>query len=292
MSVARRLLALALLLGAAGAHAQSVTVVDDRGRGVTLVQPARRIVSLLPSLTEAVCELQACDRLVGVDRFSNWPARVGALPKLGGIDDAQVERIVALKPDVVLAATSARVVDRLEGLGVRVLALEARDHAGTQRVLERVAQLLGKPGDGDALWARINRRIDAAAARVPPGLRGQRVYFEVGGGPYAAGGVSFVGETLARLGFANIVPPSFGPFPKLNPEFIVRADPDIAMAPQESVAEMPRRPGWAALRMVRQQRLCGFSNAAYDVLVRPGPRLGEAAELMAGCVEAWTANPR
>jgi len=99
------------------AHAQ-ITLRDDRGAAVTLLAPPQRIVSLLPSLTESVCALGACAHLVGTDRFSNAPASVIALPKLGGIDDAQIERIVALKPDVVLVSSSARVTDRLEGLGL------------------------------------------------------------------------------------------------------------------------------------------------------------------------------
>jgi len=90
------------LLGAA-VHAAAIGVTDDRGRTVSLAAPPQRLISLLPSLTESVCALGGCARLVGTDRYSNAPAEVQALPKLGGIDDAQVERIVALKPDVVLA---------------------------------------------------------------------------------------------------------------------------------------------------------------------------------------------
>ena len=81
--------------GVAVATAAPVQVTDDRGRELTLAAPPQRIVSLLPSLTETVCELQACTRLVGTDRFSNWPAAVSALPKLGGLEDSQIERIVS-----------------------------------------------------------------------------------------------------------------------------------------------------------------------------------------------------
>src|SRR4029079_11359358 len=98
-------LAVAALLGRP-AVAQ-LALRDDRGVTVKLERSPRRIVSLLPSLTETVCALGACDRLVGTDRFSNWPDSAAALPKLGGIEDAHIERIVALKPDVVLASTSA-----------------------------------------------------------------------------------------------------------------------------------------------------------------------------------------
>ena len=278
------LAALALLCTAAAGAAPTLSVVDDRGLAVGFDRPVRRVVSLLPSLTEAVCALQACDRLVGVDRFSNWPAAVASLPRLGGLEDTPIERIVALRPDLVLAAGSARVIDRLEALGLKVLVLEARDLPDTRRVLEAVAQALGRPGAGLALWADIDRRITAAAGRVPPPLRGKRVYFEVGAEPYAAGESSFVGQVLARLGLANVVPAGWGPFPKLNPEFVVRSAPDLVMASQRSLAEMPARPGWSALAALREGRSCGFAPARFDLLVRPGPRLGEGAELIADCL--------
>ncbi|MCR5864302.1 ABC transporter substrate-binding protein [Aquincola sp. J276] len=275
---------LALLAGAAVAAPEAL---DDRGRPLPLeAPPPQRIVSLLPSLTETVCALDACGRLVGVDRFSNWPESVRRLPQVGGLEDAQIERIVALRPDLVLAAASSRAVERLEGLGLRVVVLEPRTHDSARRTMETVARLLGRPGAGQALWARVDQRIGAAAARVPPALRGQRVYFEVGSGPYAAGESSFVGETLQRLGLGNVVPASLGPFPKLNPEYIVRARPDIVMAPRASLDELPRRPGWSAVPAVAGRRWCGFDPQVYDVLVRPGPRLGEAAEQMAGCLQA------
>lgn len=281
----KRWLLCAIVLGAAALHAQA-RVTDDRGRAVELAQPPARIVTLLPSLTETVCELQACDRLVGTDRFSNWPERVKALPKLGGLEDAQLERIVALKPDLVLAASSARVIDRLEALGIKVLALEPRSLSDMQRVVGKVAAALGTPEAGEALWRRIEARIAAAASRVPAGQRGQRVYFEVSSSPHAASESSFIGETLARLGMGNAVPGSLGPFPKLNPEYVVRAQPDIVMAPQAELARMAQRPGWDRLRALSGQRHCGFPPERYDILVRPGPRLGEAAELMADCLAA------
>jgi iron complex transport system substrate-binding protein len=269
---------------AAVAAPAAVQVVDDRGHSVVFDRPAQRIVSLLPSLTESVCALQACGRLVGTDRFSNWPPSVLALPKLGGLEDTQVEAIVRLKPDLVLAAVSTRVTARLEALGLRVMALEAQSLPDTRHVLQALVLALGLPGQGDALWAQIDGRISAAAARVPPALRGQRVYFEVSSAPYAAGESSFVGALLARLGLGNVVPAALGPFPKLNPEFVVRSQPDLVMASARNLAEMPRRPGWSAIQALRQQRSCGFAEARFDTLVRPGPRLAEGADLIADCL--------
>lgn len=275
---------------AAPGSSAPITVLDDRGRRVTLEGPARRIVSLLPSLTETVCALDACGRLVGVDRSSNWPASIAALPRLGGLEDTQIERIVALRPDLVLAASSSRAIERLESLGIRVLALEPKGFEDTRRVLRAVAQALGRPGDGDALWARIDARIAAAAARVPASARGLRTYFEVSETPHAASEGSFVGETLARLGLRNVVPASLGPFPQLNPEFVVRAAPELVIGSARAIAAMAARPGWAALPALRERRACALEPERYEPIVRPGPRLGEAAEILADCLVALEAR--
>ncbi len=265
------------------ALAQPVQVTDDRGVVVRLAAPPQRIVSLLPSLTETVCQLGRCDRLVGVDRYSDYPASVQRLPTVGGGLDPNVEAIVALRPDVVLMATSSRVGDRLRALGVAVVALEPKTHADVQRVVLTVGQLLAV-SDAQKIWRLIDAGVSAAAQSVPASARGARVYFEVNQGPYAAGESSFIGETLTRLGMKNIVPSTLGPFPKLNPEFIVRANPDLIMVGQRSADGLAQRPGWAGMRALREQRLCVFPVEEANVLVRPGPRMAEAARIMARCL--------
>ena len=281
----RGLLATLSLVASLAAPAQT-TVVDDRGRSLTLARAPLRIVSLMPSLTEVVCALQACDRLVGTDRFSNWPEAVRTLPKLGGLEDAQIERIVALKPDLVLLTVSARATDRLEALGLPVLALEPRNWAETRHTVQRLAQVLGLPDAGTALLARTEARIEAAALRVPAAWRGRPVYFEVAAAPYAAGEASFIGELLMRLGLANVVPAALGAFPQLNPEFVIRAQPALVMASATALAEMPSRPGWRSLVALQRRQTCGFAPAPFDTLVRPGPRLADAAEAIADCLAA------
>ena len=284
------LVALGLLMaGLAQAQAQTlisapaIQVTDDRGRTVTLPRPPQRIVSLLPSLAEAVCALDQCHRMVGVDRYSNWPGSITRLPQVGGGLDPNIEAIVALRPDVVLMATSSRASARLESLGVAVVALEPKTHADVQRVLGKIGQVLAVP-DAQRVWRRIDAAVEAAAQSVPPAARGARVYFEVNRGPYGAGTSSFIGETLTRLGARNILPAALGPFPKLNPEYVVRADPDLIMVGARSVDGLAERPGWGSLRALREQRLCVFSPEESDVLVRPGPRMAEGARLMAGCL--------
>ena len=279
-TVWRSLLAL-LWLGASAAQALQVT--DDRGVTLNFAQAPQRIVSLLPSLTESVCELGHCGRLVGVDRYSNYPASLQKLPQVGGGLDPNIEAIVALKPDVVLMAKSSRGGERLEALGLKVLALEPKTHADVQRVLLKLGQLLEVP-DAQRVWRAMDAGVSAAAQSLPARLRGTRVYFEVNQGPYAASEASFIGETLTRLGVTNIVPAKLGPFPKLNPEYIVRANPDLIMVGQDSAEGLAQRPGWSSIRAVREHRVCVFPAEQANVLVRPGPRMAEAARLMARCL--------
>ena len=264
--------------------AQALEVTDDRGVTVHLAKPPQRIVSLLPSLTESVCELGQCARLVGVDRYSNFPQSVRSLPQLGGGLDPNVEMIVSLKPDVVLMAKSSRAGERLEALGLKVVALEPKTHADVQRVLLKLGQVLEVP-DAARIWRAIDAGVSAAAQSLPASVGGTKVYFEVNQGPYAAGESSFIGQTLTRLGVKNIVPAKLGPFPKLNPEFIVRANPDVILIGQRSADGLMSRPGWQSIRALREQRVCIFPADVSDVLVRPGPRMAEAARVMAQCLE-------
>ncbi|WP_029524507.1 ABC transporter substrate-binding protein [Polaromonas glacialis] len=266
------------------AHALQIT--DDRGVTVTFAQSPQRIVSVLPSLTEGVCALEQCHRIVGVDRYSNHPASIRRLPVVGGGLDPNIEAIVALKPDVVLLAVSARVSERLESLGIKVLALEPKNHADVRRVLKKLGALLDIPDavGADRLWRVIDASVEAAAQSLSPQAKNTRVYFEVSRGPYAAGEASFIGETLARLGVKNIIPAALGPFPRINPEFVVRANPDLIMAGNRSMQAMASYPGWSNIKAVKEQRICVYSAEESDVVVRPGPRMAEAARIMAQCI--------
>ena len=271
--------------------AQAVTVLDDRQQKVQIDQAPQRIVSLLPSLTETVCALNQCHKLVGLDRYSNWPESVKSVPRVGGGLDPNIESIVALKPDLVLAAGSTRGADRLQALGLNVLRLEPRNHADALRVWRTVAQVLHVPAaDSERVWQSIQAGLQAAVQSLSPAARQQRVYFEVSPAPYGASESSFMGETLSRMGVANILPASMGPFPQVNPEWVVQARPDVIIAGDSSRASMLQRPGWSRLPAMQGQRLCVFKQGDSDMLVRAGPRMAEGAQLMADCLNRAAAQ--
>ena len=152
------LLLLMSSLAQAQTPAQGVQITDDRGRVVALPQPPQRIVTLLPSLAETVCALGACQRLVGVDRYTNWPDSVKQLPQVGGGIDPNIEAIVALRPDVVLMATSSRAAERLRPAdgGCGRTADRDRDGRSAHKLLERhmrISLLL------DRLAARLSGKV-------------------------------------------------------------------------------------------------------------------------------------
>lgn len=277
--------ALALPAGAQTQAEAAYAVTDMRGQTVRLARAPQRIVSLLPSLTESVCALGACARIVGVDEQSNHPPEVASLPRLGRTFAPQVEAIVRLRPDVVLMAYSAPVAAQLQRFGIPVLALDAHDMAQMQEVLRRLDALL-RTQAADALMARMQAQVQqqasALAAKAPAG---QRVYFEVDATPYAAGPDSFIGQLLQRLGARNVLPGSLGPFPRITPEYVLRQQPDLIIhTPQTTSASLSARPGWSHIPAVRTGRICMLDPAEVDQVSRPGPRLGEAAKALARCL--------
>ncbi len=266
----------------------SFSLTDDRGRVVVIDKAPQRVVTLLPSLGEIVCELKACERLVGVDRYSNWPERVKSLPKLGGLDDTQLESLVKLKPDLVLLARSSRVTQRLEAMGIQVVALEPQNQADMQRVIQLIAgalHLSNAPDRSAMLWQSIQRKLDAAAAHVPKSAQGARIYFEAGSGYFAAGEASYIGETLKRLGLVNVVGANMGAFPQVNPEFVVKANPQIIFMGERATTDLQARPGWGRIEALQQHKICSFTPVQSDIIVRSGPRIPEAAELMVACLQ-------
>lgn len=272
-------------LSATAATAAPIAVQDDRGATVALPAPPQRIVSLLPSLTESVCALGACARLVATDRWSNWPAPVAQLPKLGGLEDANVERIVAMRPDLVLLAPSSRLSVRLRALGLPVAELDATELGQVRRVLDKVAALIGQPQAAAVQWQRMQDELRLARMAVPERARGLPVYVEISSAPYAASESSYIGELLRQLGARNVVPAALGPFPKLNPEFVVKARPALIVVSASERDGLSARPGWSSLEALRQGRVCALSSGDMDVLSRPGPRVGQAAMVLAHCLQ-------
>lgn len=267
-----------------------ITLKDDRGVSVSLPASPQRIVSLAPALSESLCALGGCARIVATDRYSNYPAQLLRTPKVGEITSPDIDAIVALKPDLVLIGYVPRIAERLQARGLKVLLLEQRNQRDVQRALGVLGRLLGLR-DPDAAWREIDARIARAAQSVPAAARGLSFYYEFESSLYAASEASFIGESLARLGARNIVPARLGLFPRLSPEYVPRADPEVIMVSRRDALSLPKRAGWQQIRAVREQRICWLPDEDVEILARPGPRLGEAAEILARCLRAAASGP-
>ncbi|MEB3328137.1 MAG: helical backbone metal receptor [Candidatus Sericytochromatia bacterium] len=247
------------------------------GAGAASPPPARRILSLGPSLTEMVYALGLEGRLVGRTSLCNHPAAAVRVPAVGAVSGWNEERVVALAPDVILALEGARgPVERLARLtGARLVVLPTESLQDVGRNMCRIAALAGVGARGEQWAARLARELGvrrARAARRPH----PSVFYMVWDEPLmAAGPRSYLGDLIAVAGGRNVVPDSVrASYPTFGWEALVAADPEVVLAPQERAPALARlatrHPG---VRAVQAGRLHTLPD---DLVSRPGPRVLEA----------------
>lgn len=287
-ALARATFALAVV--AFGAVLAQGRVVDDLNREVVLDAPPLRIVTMVPTHTETVCALGACDRLVGVDSFSNVPAEVTRLPDLGSAFDADLEALIALEPDLVLTDEYSGLAEALAPLRIAVYAGTPQTVAEVWTTTEALAVLLGLESEAALLVGRAQGRVEALSESVA-GLPAPRVFVELDATPYSVGPGSYLGELLTLARADNIVPARLGDFPQVDPELVVAEDPQVMIlldAPYgESAETVAARPGWGALSAVRDGAVIELDQASVDLLTRAGPRLPDALELLIELLEEF-----
>ena len=239
-------LLVAFALSAALAADYPVTVVDDLGREITLSAAPERIVSMAPSHTEATCALAACDLLVGVDTWSNWPASVSQLPRLGDAFAPDMESLVALQPDLVLVDEYSGMHEPLTELGMTVYAGTPQTLAETFEYFELLGRMLDRETEATNLVGRLQGELDGVAA-ILEGVEGPTVFLELDPTPYSAGPNSYMGELLTLAGGVNVLDESLGDFPQVDPEYVVAADPDVILLTDApfgvTAADVAARPG-------------------------------------------------
>ncbi|HEX6738760.1 MAG TPA: cobalamin-binding protein [Vicinamibacteria bacterium] len=271
--------------GTPRATAYPLTVRDDAGREVTLPARPRRFISLAPSNTEILYALGLGDRVVGVDRFSDYPEAARARPQIGGFATTNIEEVVALAPDLVLA-TGIHAPDylaTLAGKGLRVVVLSPPDLPG---VLANIS-LVGRLADENAAAAALRAGLEARLAAVDTRLRGAparpRVFLELDPTDFfTAGPRSFQDDLIGRAGGANIAADAATPFPQLSPEAIIARDPEVIVLTDAVLGATPdavrARPGWAGISAVRDGRIVAIDPSLAS---RPGPRVFDALEQLA-----------
>ena len=284
----KRLLAALWVLGVALATGYPLVVTDDLGRKVTIPAEPERIVVMLPSATETVCALGACDKIVATDNYSNWPEAVKKLPKAGGLYDPNVELIVSLKPDLVIASKYGKLVDRLEKAGIPAYAVKTETFEDIFETARKLGLVLNREAQAEALVARIQSEVYRLESMAAKAKTRPTVYYEIDATPYTVGPDSFIGVLIRKARGKNIVPPELGLFPKISPEFVVEKDPEVIVlgdAPYGvNLEALKKRPGWAKIRAVREGRVCELKKAETDLVHRPGPRVPEGLRVLIRCI--------
>ena len=281
-SLAAALLAFAIT-GPAGAE---VSVTDGLGRPVRLAAPARRILTLAPSITEAAFAVDAGSRVVGVSAYSDHPPEASKLPVVSSSAGIDLEAVARLAPDLVIAwRDSFRVesIARLEALGARVYVDASRTLADVPRLLRDVATLAGTQS-GPAVRAyetRLEAIRKAAAGRAPV-----RVFLDISFRPLmTVGGRHFMTEALALCGAQNVFADLAEPAPLVSWEELFARRPQAILAAGPPAGEAAFRQAWASqpgLEAVRGGKLAYVPSSA---LGRPSPRVVEGIEALCVAVD-------
>ncbi|MFZ5557494.1 MAG: cobalamin-binding protein [Pseudomonadota bacterium] len=272
----------ALLLAAAGVRAQ-VSARDHLGKTVTLPAPAQRIVSLAPHATELLFAAGAGARVVGAVDWSDFPPEAREVPRVGSYVQPDLERIVALQPDLVVAWYSGndpRVVERLRALGYPVYVTELRDLEHVPAAIERLGRLAGSEAAAAQAAAAYRARRDALAARYS-GKPAVGVFYQIWDKPLMTiNGEHLISRVMELCGGRNV----FGDLPTLTPhlnvERVIVANPQAIVASGMGEA----RPDWLAdwrrwpeLAAVRNGHLFFVPS---DFLQRPTPRVLDGAQML------------
>jgi len=278
---------LALFFSLALATSYPLVVSDDLGRTVTIPSEPQRIVVMLPSATETLCAVGACDRIVATDDYSNWPPEVADKPKAGGLYNPNVELIASFEPDLVIGSKYGKLTEALEQLGLTVYAVDTQTFEDIFRTARNLGRLVNREAEAEALVARINADVFALETQAAKAADRPTVYYEIDATPYTVGPGSFIGTLIKKARGENVIPAELGLFPKISPELVVEKNPEVIVlgdAPHGvSAAKIAERPGWAAVQAVKDGRVCELTKEQTDVVHRPGPRVAEGLRVLIDC---------
>jgi iron complex transport system substrate-binding protein len=287
----RRRLALTALVACAIAttnDATAVTAVDDAGRSVVVDRPPARVVTLAPNLTELVFAAGGGASLVGVSALSDYPAEARAIARIGDAGRIDVERVLALKPDLVLVwqrGNVGREIEQLERAGVRLFQLEPQRLDDVARAIERLGVLLGHDGEARQRAGELRAalaQLRAVHASSPP----VRVFYQVWQQPLMTVNRrqiidDILGVCAGRNVFADLAPL----VPTVSTEAVVAADPEVILTASEQTgaAAWKRDPDNAAFALWRRQpRMVALRRGWLytldgDLISRQGPRIVDGA---------------
>lgn len=265
-----------------------VTVTDDLGRQVKIEAEPQRIISLSPSNTEILFALGLDKRIVGVTTFCNYPPEAQDKEKVGGFSDPSIEKIVSLKPDLVVAGDlHAKIADELQKLSIPVIVVSPKSIEGTLESIEMVGKATGCATEARQVAQSIRSKMDEVKAKVQQTKDRPRVYYEVWYNPLVtAGPKTVINDLISLCGGINIADDAATAWPQYSEEMVIAKNPDVIIHSYGhgdlQAANLYDRPGgWRQINAVRQGHIYTV-NA--DIVNRPGPRLVQAIDEFARCI--------
>ena len=266
-----------LAVARAATASAELRVSDDTGAVVVLAAPARRIVSLAPHATELLFAAGAGERIVGVVAGSNFPPAAARLPVIGDVHALDLERIVALKPDLIVTwpYTTAPQVAMLRTHGIPVFTTDPRTIDGIAVDLERLGELAGTREVAARAAAAFRAQI-AAAARAASAKRRLRVFYQIWDAPlFTLGGGHLITQALAACGADNVFAALTIPAPTVSVEAVLAARPDAIVAGADGAVRPPWLDAWKRWRELPAVRDGNLFVVDANLLHRPGPRFAE-----------------
>ena len=273
--------------------APSHKVRDEAGREVDLPQHIDRIVSLAPNLTEIVYFVGAGDRLVGDTEYCDYPAEAKKVAKIGDTMHPSVERIIALKPQIVLVSTASQLeafTKQLDQQQIAVYVTNPRNLDEVFRSISTLGDLFGTKEQADKLVADLRRRSDAVTAAVSA-TKPIAVFYQVSDQPlYTIGRESFLTDLVRRAGGISATADVPGAFPRFSDEAALAARPEAIILPTGGSMGNAN----AKIAAPLKNSPAALNNRIYkindDYLSRPGPRLIEGLEEMARALHPEVAS--
>src|SRR5262245_31418092 len=276
-----------LLLSATCAYAQ-VSVQDDYRREVKLDKPAARIVSLAPHLTELLYDAGAGGLVVGAVEYSDFPEAARALPRVGSDARIDLEAVLALRPDLVVAwpnAGSLRSVERLAELGVPVFRSEPRELDDIASTLQRLGRLAGTAAAADAAAAAFRARAGTLQRRYG-GERKVRVFYQIWDRPLlTVNGAHVISKVIGVCGGENVFASAPLLVPEVDREAVLRADPDVIVASGSNDAQPAWLDMWRRLPGLGAAERGQLYSIPADLIQRQTPRILDGAERLCGFLE-------
>jgi iron complex transport system substrate-binding protein len=281
-----------LLLTVLPATAQPVSIIDDAGRTVTLSRPARRVVAIAPSLAEMAFAAGAGSRLVGVARYSALPPGAPSLPEVGDAVSVDLERIVGLRPDLVLAWQSGNRTgdyERLETLGYPVFVAEPRRLGDVARVLRAIGALAGTRPAAEGAAADFEHGIGQLRVRYAKAPR-VRAFYVIWTRPYmTVSGAHMISDVISLCGGENV----FGDVAQLTPtvslEAIIAARPEVILGGGSAGREDAFRRDWRAAAPAPMNALPAYY-VDPDLIQRQTPRILEGARVVCAALDSVRTN--